>query len=242
MIRRLDGVIPPWLTPRSVHECLGSFPPGTEAFDLSVGGSKMATHCISVVIAARYPIILCGLMTMLRSESDLSVVASCRDAAACITAIRHLSPNLALLDASLPGHSRLQVLGAIKSEHLSTRVVSLSASSDASDTGHPIVGPAYDVIPGDATPELLARFLRQVASKQEPVPMSNSSDGRSLESLSTALTMRERQIMHLVCGGQSNKEVGRQLYLSEGTVKVHLHHIYQKLAIRNRTALVTYRL
>jgi DNA-binding CsgD family transcriptional regulator len=54
---------------------------------------------------------------------------------------------------------------------------------------------------------------------------------------STALTERERQILHLVCGGQSNKKVGRKLNLSESTVKVHLHHIYQKLAIRNRTAL-----
>jgi hypothetical protein len=43
--------------------------------------------------------------------------------------------------------------------------------------------------------------------------------------------------MHLVCEGESNKKVGRKLNLSESTVKVHLHHIYQKLAIRNRTAL-----
>jgi len=202
----------------------------------------MATPCISVVIAARYPIVLRGLMTMLRSEGDFSVVASCQDSASCIEAIRDLSPNLVLLDASLLGHSRLHVLATIKSEHLSTRVVSLSAPSDAPDTGPPIVGRAYDVIPGNATPDLLARCLRQVASNQEPLPIPQSSDARSLESLSTALTERERQIMHLVCDGQSNKEVGRHLYLAEGTVKVHLHHIYQKLAIRNRTALVAYRL
>ena len=62
----------------------------------------------------------------------------------------------------------------------------------------------------------------------------------ALEDPSTALTARERQIMDLVCEGQSNKEVGRKLDLSEGTVKVHLHHIYQKLAIRNRTALTAF--
>jgi two-component system nitrate/nitrite response regulator NarL len=53
----------------------------------------------------------------------------------------------------------------------------------------------------------------------------------------TVLTERERQIMHLVSEGLSNKEVGRQLNISDGTIKVHLHHIYQKLAISNRTAL-----
>ncbi len=51
------------------------------------------------------------------------------------------------------------------------------------------------------------------------------------------LTKRERQISRLVCIGLSNKEIGRELNLSVGTVKVHLHNIYQKLAIRNRTAL-----
>jgi two-component system nitrate/nitrite response regulator NarL len=51
------------------------------------------------------------------------------------------------------------------------------------------------------------------------------------------LTNREREISRLVCGGLSNKEIGRRLNLSDGTVKVHLHNIYEKLSIRNRAAL-----
>jgi two-component system nitrate/nitrite response regulator NarL len=51
------------------------------------------------------------------------------------------------------------------------------------------------------------------------------------------LTERERQIMELVRAGLSNKEIGRQCELSDGTVKVHLHYIYEKLAVHNRTAL-----
>jgi DNA-binding NarL/FixJ family response regulator len=57
------------------------------------------------------------------------------------------------------------------------------------------------------------------------------------EELVIALTPRERQIMELVSTGLSNREVGKQLHISEGTIKVHLHHIFQKLSIRNRTAL-----
>jgi two-component system nitrate/nitrite response regulator NarL len=52
-----------------------------------------------------------------------------------------------------------------------------------------------------------------------------------------SITERERQIIHLISEGLSNKEIGRQLDVCEGTIKVHLHHIYQKLAIRNRAAL-----
>jgi two-component system, NarL family, nitrate/nitrite response regulator NarL len=55
----------------------------------------------------------------------------------------------------------------------------------------------------------------------------------------STLTERERQIVQLVCEGLSNEEVGRRLNLSGGTVKVHVHNIYQKLTIRNRTALAT---
>ncbi len=58
-----------------------------------------------------------------------------------------------------------------------------------------------------------------------------------LKNARTMLTKRESQIMELVSEGLSNKEIGRRLNLSEGTIKVHLHHIYQKLAVNNRTAL-----
>ena len=75
-----------------------------------------------------------------------------------------------------------------------------------------------------------------MSAKRSP-NRSKRSPQETPGSPSTALTERERQIMHLVCEGQSNKKVGRKLNLSESTVKVHLHHIYQKLAIRNRTAL-----
>jgi len=196
-------------------------------------------HGVSIVIAADYPVVLCGLNTILRAENDFTVVASCCDVASCIEAIRDLSPNLALLDVSLPGQSGPQILAAIKSENLYTRVVFLSASSEASegDGGQSIV------IPRNSAPNILLRFLRRFSSGLEPSPISESSSKRGhgpgypTEPPSTVLTERERQIMHLVSTGQSNKEIGRQLNLTEGTVKVHLHHMYQKLAVHNRTAL-----
>jgi two-component system nitrate/nitrite response regulator NarL len=203
----------------------------------------VSTHCVSIVIAAHYPVVLCGLATIIRAASDFSVVASCRDVASCISAIRNLSPNLALLDISPPDQNELQILAAIESEHLCTRVVFLSTSSDATDGVQPIARRAYGIIPRDAAPDILLRFLRRVSSGPKPSLAPESSDvhgcdpRRALETSSTVPTKRERQIMRLVCKGQSNKEIGRQLNLSEGTVKVHLHHIYQKLSIHNRTAL-----
>jgi len=212
-----------------------------------VGSSKVAPRCVRVVIADRHPVVLCGLKSMLSVESDFNVVASCRDAKTCMEVIRDQTPNLALLDTSLLDLSGLQLLASIKSEHLCTRVVFFSLSLESQETATAIARGAYGVIPKEATPELLVQCLRKVASGQRVLPHANwdiklrkghkSGPRGTLENLQTALTMRERQIIHLVCEGLSNKEVGRQLHVSGGTIAVHLHHIYQKLAIQNRTAL-----
>jgi two-component system nitrate/nitrite response regulator NarL len=104
---------------------------------------------------------------------------------------------------------------------------------------------AYGVIPKDVTPEILLQSLRQVADGQRllPLPFSDQAVSRERGSVAiaenalTVLTDRERQIMALVSEGLSNKEIGRRLNIADGTIKVHLHHIFQKLEISNRTVL-----
>jgi two-component system nitrate/nitrite response regulator NarL len=190
---------------------------------------------VSVVIAARQPVVLYGLMSMLQAATDFTIVGICRDGPKCIETIRDLFPMLALLDFSLWGQSGLQVLSAIRSEQLRTRVVFLSTSFESADTEIAVAMGAFGIIPGEAAPHLLARSLRQVASGQR-LPRLNRRP-EFLEQLPTTLTEREREIMHLVAEGRSNKDIERQLNLTESTIKVHLHRIYRELAIHNRTAL-----
>jgi two-component system nitrate/nitrite response regulator NarL len=164
---------------------------------------------------------------------------------ACIEAIRDLSPDLALLDISLPPVSGLQVLAQINSERLRVRVIFLSASLESPAGVSAIAEGAYGVIPQDATPQLLVRCLRRVASGDKLLPIASwdpelhkgRTHSHAVGTLADVLTGREGEIVRLVGEGLSNKEVGRQLNISEGTIKVHLHHIYQKLAIHNRTTL-----
>jgi two-component system, NarL family, nitrate/nitrite response regulator NarL len=214
-----------------------------------IGASRkfeVALRCVRVVIAAREPVVLCGLTSMLEAANDFKVVGSCQDGPKCIETIRDQFPALALLDFSLSGQSGLQVLSAIKAEQLCTRAVFLSRPFEGPDTEIAISMGAFGVIPREAAPHLVVRFLRQVASGRRlprliwrPESRSGSESGGrgDLENLPTTLTERERQIIHLVSEGRSNKNIGRQLNLTEGTIKVHLHRIYQKLAIHNRTAL-----
>jgi two-component system, NarL family, nitrate/nitrite response regulator NarL len=203
-------------------------------------------RCVSVIIADRHPVVLCGLNSVLRAERDFKVVASCRDGRTCLQAVRDLAPNLAVLDFFLPGLTGLEILAATRAEHLCTRIVFLAACTDESEVLAAIARGAYGVLPKDVAPNFLVRSLRQAASGMRlPVTTwegqprnGHEYDARIAdENLPIALTQRERQIIQLVSHGLSNKEVGRQLTVSDGTIKVHLHHIYRKLAIHNRTAL-----
>src|SRR5258705_357934 len=104
---------------------------------------------------------------------------------------------------------------------------------------------AYAVILKDVALEILVQSLRQVADGQRLLPQLPSDQAVSREKRNiavtetalTVLTDRERQIMRLVSGGLSNKEIGRRLNITDGTIKVHLHNIFQKLEISNRTVL-----
>jgi two-component system, NarL family, nitrate/nitrite response regulator NarL len=202
-------------------------------------------RCVTVVIADRHPVVVYGLTGLLGAEIDFKVVASCNDGKKCLQAIRDLSPDIGLLDILMPGLSGLDILADVTSEHLSTRIVFLTASAEDRELIIAAARGAYGVILKEAAPEVLVQCLREVAGGRRLLPLASSESLRWQESPGTAitenvltvLTDRERQIMHLVSEGLSNKEVGRQLNISDGTIKVHLHHIYQKLAISNRTAL-----
>jgi len=195
----------------------------------------------SVLVADCHPVVLQGLKSILRAKSGFRVVACCSDGTSCIEAIRSLVPDIAILDVSMPGLTGLEILAIAKAENLPTRLVFFIASVEDRKLTVSAAG-AYAVIMKDAAPEILVKSLRQVADGQRLLPLPSSDQvlreqRAASENTLTMLTDREHQIMRLVSEGLSNKEIGRRLRISEGTIKVHLHHIYQKLEISNRTTL-----
>ena len=194
-----------------------------------------------MVVADGCPVFLCGLISLFRSEYDFDVVARCRNGAESLQAIRDLSPDIALLDSSMPAGSGVNVLASAISEGSQTRIVLLAARAELRSI-FAVANGAYGIVPRDVLPEVLIRDLRQVAAGRRlslrasrPGEAGTSTDAS--EKALAVLTNRERQIVKLVSAGLPNKEVGRQLNLTAGTVKVHLHNIFSKLAINNRTAL-----
>jgi len=197
-----------------------------------------------VVIADRHPVVLEGLTKVLGSEDGLEIVASCNDGTRCIETIRNLVPDIAILDISMPGLTGLEILTIVNSERLPTRLVFFTASIEDRELVMSAAAGAYGIIPKDAELEILVQSLRQVADGQRLLPLPSDQAVSQVQSaiavtenVLTVLTDRERQIMCLVSEGLSNKEIGRRLNIADGTIKQHLHHIYQKLEISNRTVL-----
>jgi RNA polymerase sigma factor (sigma-70 family) len=156
-----------------------------------------------------------------------------------------LAPDIAILDFSMPGLTGPEILAIANSESLSARLVFFTESVEDRELVTLAAAGAYGVLLKDVALDILVQSLRQVADGQRllPQPSSNQSVSREQRNIAirenalTVLTDRERQIMVLVSEGLSNKEIGRRLNIADGTIKVHLHHIFKKLEISNRTVL-----
>ena len=198
---------------------------------------------IRIVIADRYPIVLRGISSVLAMQHDFTIVASCDDAASCIEAVRLLAPDIVLVDVAMPDLDHSEILAVANAAGFGIMVVFFTGAADDWNLQGLAADGAYIVLTKDAKPEMLLEVLRQAAQGQglASPPLSNEQVGaapRAGEEKSLAqLTDRERQIMRLVSEGLTNKEIGRRLNITDGTIKVHLHHIFQKLDISNRTVL-----
>jgi two-component system nitrate/nitrite response regulator NarL len=200
-------------------------------------------RCTSVVIADRHPVVLQGLTKSLEAHRDFNIVACCSDGKSCIEALRNLAPDIAILAASMPGVTARELLSIVRSEHLPTRLIFFTASDEDRELVMSAGSNGYSIVSKDMMPEALVQSLRQVAEGQTllpPLPHEQLAAREQSAITSNALmtlTDREHQIMRLVSEGLSNKEIGRRLNITGGTIKVHLHHIFQKLEINNRTVL-----
>jgi DNA-binding NarL/FixJ family response regulator len=199
----------------------------------------------SVVVADDHPIVLRGIVELLRSTEDMDVIGTFHNGRSALDGIRKHDPDLAVLDISMPDLSGLDVLDAIAGEKRLTKVVFLTASITDGQVLTAFARGAKAILLKDTVPDDLVRCVRTVAegSKWFPADLVDAAlqraTGRRFRSgeIVQTLTAREREIMCLVAEGLANKEVAWRLGVSEGTVKIHLHNIYRKVGVQNRTAL-----
>ena len=202
----------------------------------------------TLVLADDHPIVLDGLEQLFRLEAGLDVVARCRDGEETLQAVRSLAPDVLVLDVRMPGGDGLAVLHTLEEEGLPTRVVLLTAGLEDEQLLEAIRAGARGVVLKDMAPQLLVEAVRTVLGGGQW--LEKGLGGRALTRLlqrerglaeaARHLTPRELEIVRMVASGLRNRAIAARLYITEGTVKVHLHNIYEKLGVDGRVELTLY--
>lgn len=191
-----------------------------------------------------------AIREVLAADDAFRVVGEAGDARQAVTLAAQLQPDLVLMDVRMPGIDGIAATAQIKTRLPSCRVVIVSVSDDARDLFAAIRSGAQGYLLKNLSPDDWTTYLRQVMSDAAPISADIAS--RILQEFAAAnpplpapleaLTPREEEILRLVAGGHTNREIAARLGIAEATVKNHLRNILAKLHLKNRTALATFAL
>jgi two-component system, NarL family, nitrate/nitrite response regulator NarL len=221
--------------------------------EYSPNGPAKAGELIRIVIADDHPIFRDGLRKLLMLEEDFRVVAEARDGKEVLEVLDEHQPDILLLDLKMPGLDGLTALQKLQNSRTKTKVIVLTASEDKNQFVQAMKFGTCGIVLKQTATELLiksirkvhageiwldshttAAVMRQFSSPMDAAPLGNRDRDRS------PLSQREREIVVLVAQGFKNKEMAEKMFISEQTVKNHLHNIFDKLGVSDRLELALY--
>jgi two-component system nitrate/nitrite response regulator NarP len=192
-----------------------------------------------ILIVDDHPMIR-SAVTMLLDGSDFAITASAADASSAIEAIQASDPDLVILDLAMPGGSGLEVLRRLRSGGGESRpVVILTAGIDDFALAEALSLSVEGIVMKNSDPAHLLQCLEAVRSGTQWLDpdISDRVEAVGGRGAGPLLSMRERQLVALVAQGLRNREIAARLGITEGTVKVYLHAIFDKLGVNSRTEL-----
>src|SRR5664280_2634569 len=217
---------------------------------------------IRIVVADDHPIFRDGLCRLLALEEDFEVVAQAQDGRQVLDVLQQHEPDILLLDLKMPGLDGLATLQRLQIAKNKTRVIVLTASDDKNEFVQAMkLGTSGIVLKQTATELLIksirkvhageiwldshttAAVIRQFVANDEAQPAMHSlapAPPPTRERERSPLSQREREIVALVAQGFKNKEMAEKMFISEQTVKNHLHNIFDKLGVSDRLELALY--
>src|SRR5580698_1708004 len=214
---------------------------------------------IRIVVADDHPIFRDGLCKLLALEEDFEVVAQAQDGRQVLDVLQQHEPDILLLDLKMPGLDGLATLQRLQVARNKTRVIVLTASDDKNEFVQAMkLGTSGIVLKQTATELLIksirkvhageiwldshttAAVIRQFVAADDSPQQSAPPQQQSRERERSPLSQREREIVALVAQGFKNKEMAEKMFISEQTVKNHLHNIFDKLGVSDRLELALY--
>ena len=201
---------------------------------------------IRIAIADHHALVLHGLKRLFDGEAEFEVVECCGNGTEAIAAARRGNVDVLLLDIKMPGLSGIDVLRTISAERLKCSTVLLTAALSDSDAVEGLRLGARGIVLKESSPDTLLECVRRVSRGEQWIDSETMT--RALDAItrresmmsdpSRTLTTRELEIVRMIAQGLRNKAIAERLSISEGTVKIHLHNVYEKLGLDGRLELM----
>jgi two-component system, NarL family, response regulator LiaR len=201
---------------------------------------------IRVLLVDDHAVVRQGLRFLLEQEDDIEVVGESQDGSHALVDVRGLQPDVVLLDLMMPAPDGLAVLDAIGRDHPTVAVVVLTSSSDDDAVVRALRAGALSYLTKTASVEEITAAVRAAARGQGLLsgpdlgrlvrggPARGSAADTPRDRLA-ALSARESDVLACVARGRTNREIARELGISEETVKTHVTRILAKLGVPDRT-------
>jgi two-component system NarL family response regulator len=207
---------------------------------------------IRVIVADDHALFRRGLEMVLQSEPDIEVVAEANDGNEVIALSEQHMPDLVLMDVRMPGRSGIEATQAIKDAVPHTKILMLTISDEEEDLYDAIKAGANGYLLKEISIEEVAGAIRSVHMGQSLISPSMASkllnefaamarkDEEKQQMPAPRLTEREMEVLTLVAQGLNNRDIAKQLFISENTVKNHVRNILEKLHLHSRMEAVVY--
>ena len=222
----------------------------TPEFDYQTPETKKGV--VRVLIADDHPIVRDGLRKLLALETDFDVVGEACNGSEVLEKVLHLTPDILLLDLRMP-FDGLSTLEALQRSGQQTQVIVFTASEDLDEFGQAMKLGCRGILLKQSDPELIIQSIRTVMAGEiwldshisESV-VNHSSEEPVINGTApipyerNPLSKREREVVGLIAQGYKNKEMAEKMFISEQTVKNHLHNIFHKLGVCDRLELALY--
>jgi two-component system NarL family response regulator len=174
-----------------------------------------------------------GVATVLNKHHDMRVTAFAANAREAIAQYRRSRPDVVLMDLQLPGMSGFEAIRTIREDDPQACIIVLTMYTGDVDIQRALKAGAAAYLIKDTLANNLVGTIRKVAASAATGDRELSRDSTSATS---ALSPREEDVLRLIATGMRNKEIGRELGLSEGTIEAHVKKIFAKLQVHDRTA------
>jgi DNA-binding NarL/FixJ family response regulator len=193
---------------------------------------------IRIMIVEDHSIVRQGLVALLRTVPDFVIVAEAGDGRKAIDMYRQHQPDVTLMDLRLPQLNGVEAIGRIRLDFPHARIIVLTTFDGDEDIYRALQAGARGYLLKGMTTEELVEAIRSVYAGKSRIPAPVAE--RLAERMSAPiLTARETEVLHLIVGGNSNKEIASALSISEATVKTHINSLLSKLGVTDRTQAAT---